>query len=71
MEKKSMRGEGKEGRKDIETTESNFQFLVWCVRNLGVITLIHIRKKLNKWRISHFSCLHQRTEIIGQMAVDR
>lgn len=71
MENKSMRGEGKEGRKNTETTESDFQFLVWCVRNLGVTTLIHIIKMLNKWKISHFSFIHQRTEIIGQMAVDR
>ena len=68
---KSMRGEEKEGRKNTETMESNFQFLVWCVRNLGIIMLIHIIKKLNRWKISHFSCIHQRTEIIGQMAVDR
>ena len=68
---KSMRGRREEGRKNTETMESNFQFLVWCVRNFGVITLINIIKKLNRWKISHFSCIHQRTEIIGQVAVDR
>ena len=68
---KSMRGEEKEGRRNTETMQSNFQFLVWCVRNLGVIMLMHIIIKLNRWKISHFSCIHQRSEIIGQMAVDR
>lgn len=59
---------GRLGRKDRERKstgrmQSNVQLPVWCVRSLGVITLIHTREKLNKLKIGHFPYIQQRTEV--------
>ena len=62
-----VEGRKEGGRENIEITESNFQFLVWHIRSLEVITPIHTtRRRLNKLKISNFSYIHLRTEITRQ-----
>lgn len=62
-----MEGKRKGRRENVERTESNFQFLVWHVKSLEIITPIHTtRKKLKKLKISNFSYIHLRTEITRQ-----
>lgn len=67
--RREERVEGKRegGRENTEGMESNFQFLVWHIRSLEVITPIRTTgRKLKKLKISNFSYIHLRTEITRQ-----